>query len=225
MPETRFCQGPRMKPQVTGVPRRRVPKRCEPPASIAPRRRTSGENQGIEIVSVLNTHVENASTVEAGRRFPSGFLWGSATSSYQIEGAATLDGRGESIWDRFCARPGAITDGSDGAVACDHYHRFGEDIELMKRLNLNAYRFSIAWPRVLPAGTRAGQPTRSRLLRPAGRRAARRRGSSRCRPCTTGTFRRSWRTRVGGRCGRRPKRLPTTPASPPPVSATASAIG
>ena len=63
-----------------------------------------------------------------------------------------LDGRGESIWDRFCARPGAISDGSSGAVACDHYHRFGDDIALMKRLNLNAYRFSIAWPRVLPEG-------------------------------------------------------------------------
>jgi beta-glucosidase len=103
-------------------------------------------------VSVLSTDTESASITEAGRRFPSGFLWGSATSSYQIEGAATLDGRGESIWDRFCARPGAVTDGSSGAVACDHYHRFGDDIALMKRLNLNAYRFSIAWPRVLPEG-------------------------------------------------------------------------
>ncbi len=103
-------------------------------------------------MSVLSTDNQSASTTEAGRRFPSGFLWGSATSSYQIEGAAMLDGRGESIWDRFCARPGAVSDGSSGAVACDHYHRFGEDIALMKRLNLNAYRFSIAWPRVLPDG-------------------------------------------------------------------------
>jgi beta-glucosidase len=100
----------------------------------------------------LSTDTESASITEAGRRFPSGFLWGSATSSYQIEGSATLDGRGESIWDRFCTRPGAISDGTSGAVACDHYHRFGEDIALMKRLNLNAYRFSIAWPRVLPEG-------------------------------------------------------------------------
>jgi beta-glucosidase len=103
-------------------------------------------------VTVTSTREDSASTTEAGRRFPTDFLWGSATSSYQIEGAATTDGRGESIWDRFCTIPGAITDGTDGAVACDHYHRFGEDIALMQRLNLNAYRFSIAWPRVLPNG-------------------------------------------------------------------------
>ena len=85
--------------------------------------------------------------------FPSDFLWGSATSSYQIEGAVSADGRGESIWDRFCATPGAIKDGTNGDVACDHYHRYPDDIALMRRLNLNAYRFSIAWPRVLPNGT------------------------------------------------------------------------
>lgn len=106
-------------------------------------------------MTVVSTYEEGASTVEAGRRFPHGFLWGSATSSYQIEGAATADGRGESIWDRFCTVPGAIKDGTDGATACDHYHRSDEDIALMRRLNLNAYRFSIAWPRVLPHGTGA----------------------------------------------------------------------
>jgi beta-glucosidase len=103
-------------------------------------------------VAVGSTNDESASTVEAGRRFPSDFLWGSATSSYQIEGAANEDGRGESIWDRFCSIPGMIKDGSTGAVACDHYHRVDEDVALMQRLNLNAYRFSIAWPRVLPEG-------------------------------------------------------------------------
>jgi beta-glucosidase len=103
-------------------------------------------------VTVMTTNLETASTREAGRRFPSDFLWGAATSSYQIEGAVTEDGRGESIWDRFCTIPGAIKDGSSGAVACDHYHRFGEDIALMQRLHLNAYRFSIAWPRILPQG-------------------------------------------------------------------------
>jgi beta-glucosidase len=103
-------------------------------------------------VTVASTHEQSASTVEAGRRFPTDFAWGSATSSYQIEGAVTEDGRGESIWDRFCTVPGAIADGTDGAVACDHYHRFADDIALMGRLNLNAYRFSIAWPRILPAG-------------------------------------------------------------------------
>lgn len=103
-------------------------------------------------VTVASTFEDSASTSQARRRFPTDFLWGSATSSYQIEGATTVDGRGESIWDRFCTVAGAITDGTDGTVACDHYHRFDEDVALMKRLNLNAYRFSIAWPRVLPQG-------------------------------------------------------------------------
>ena len=95
---------------------------------------------------------DRPSISEAGRRFPSDFLWGSATSSYQIEGAVHIDGRSESIWDRFCRRPGAIADGTNGDVACDHYHRFADDVALMRRLRLNAYRFSIAWPRVIPDG-------------------------------------------------------------------------
>lgn len=84
--------------------------------------------------------------------FPHDFVWGTAASAFQIEGAATTDGRGESVWDRFCRVPGAIADGSNGDVACDHYHRFGEDIALMGRLGAGAYRLSIAWPRVLPSG-------------------------------------------------------------------------
>ena len=103
-------------------------------------------------VTITRMSEQSATTTEAGRRFPNDFLWGSATSSYQIEGAVDVDGRGESIWDRFCTIPGVITDGSSGAEACDHYHRFGDDIAVMQRLNLNAYRFSIAWPRVLPHG-------------------------------------------------------------------------
>ena len=90
---------------------------------------------------------------------------------------STEDGRGESIWDRFCTVPGAIKDGTDGAVACDHYHRFAEDIALMRRLNLNAYRFSIAWPRIFPDGRGKVNTRRARLLRPAGRLAARRTAS------------------------------------------------
>jgi len=85
--------------------------------------------------------------------FPDGFIWGAATSSQQIEGAAGKDGRGESIWDRFAAVSGKIEDGSNPAIACDHYHRWREDIELMKWLGLDAYRFSIAWPRIIPTGT------------------------------------------------------------------------
>jgi beta-glucosidase len=87
--------------------------------------------------------------------FPHGFLWGTATAAYQIEGAATEDGRGESIWDRFAHTPGKTHAGESGDIACDHYHRWREDIALMKTLGLQAYRFSIAWPRILPTGTGA----------------------------------------------------------------------
>jgi beta-glucosidase len=80
------------------------------------------------------------------------FVWGAATSAAQIEGAADEDGRGPSIWDRFCAEPGRIIDGSNTRVACDHYHRYAEDVSLMKWLGLKAYRFSFAWPRVQPLG-------------------------------------------------------------------------
>lgn len=84
--------------------------------------------------------------------FPSDFRWGCSTSSYQIEGAANEDGRGASIWDHFCATPGRIRDGSSGAVACDHYHRWPQDLDLAQSLGCNAYRFSIAWPRLFADG-------------------------------------------------------------------------
>ena len=86
------------------------------------------------------------------RKFPDDFIWGVATSSFQIEGATELGGRGESIWDRFCQQDGAIADGSDGRVACDHYHRFADDVQMMADLGLQSYRFSVAWPRILPSG-------------------------------------------------------------------------
>jgi len=85
-------------------------------------------------------------------QFPPQFLWGAATSAYQIEGAAHEDGRSESIWDRFAATPGKTRNGENGDIACDHYHRFEDDISLMRDLGLDAYRFSIAWPRVIPDG-------------------------------------------------------------------------
>jgi beta-glucosidase len=88
----------------------------------------------------------------AGGGFPKGFLWGAATAAYQVEGAVNEDGRGESIWDRFCRTPGAVNGGDTGDTACDHYHRWREDVDAMQRLGLNAYRFSTAWPRILPKG-------------------------------------------------------------------------
>jgi beta-glucosidase len=84
--------------------------------------------------------------------FPLDFVWGAAVSAYQVEGAVDADGRGESIWDRFSSTPGKVVNGDSGAVACDSYHRYREDVKLMEQLGLNAFRFSVAWPRILPAG-------------------------------------------------------------------------
>jgi beta-glucosidase len=100
--------------------------------------------------------------------FPKDFVWGAATASYQIEGAWDEDGKGESIWDRFSHTPGKVQNGDTGDVACDHYHRWGEDLALMKEIGLHAYRFSVAWPRILPAGrgwvNQAGLDFYSRLV-------------------------------------------------------------
>jgi len=93
--------------------------------------------------------------------FPEDFVWGAAAASYQIEGAFDSDGKGPSVWDMFCDLPGAIYDGHTGRVACDHYHRYPEDVLLMKTLGLGAYRLSISWPRILPAGI--GKPSEKGL--------------------------------------------------------------
>lgn len=89
----------------------------------------------------------------ANHTFPKDFIWGTATASYQIEGAWNKDGKGESIWDRFSHTPGKVLNNDTGDVACDHYHRWRDDIQLMKDLGIKAYRFSIAWPRILPNGS------------------------------------------------------------------------
>jgi beta-glucosidase len=96
-----------------------------------------------------------------GLRFPPGFRWGTATSAYQVEGATDADGRGESIWDRFCRVPGAVENGDTGETACEFYARLqrgGDDLDLMARLGTDAHRFSLAWPRIVPAGTGRVEP-------------------------------------------------------------------
>src|ERR687885_1762230 len=89
----------------------------------------------------------------SSRPFPDGFLWGSATASYQIEGAVAEGGRTPSIWDTFSHTPGRVARGDTGDVAVDHYHRFREDVALMAELGLTSYRFSVAWPRITPQVT------------------------------------------------------------------------
>ncbi|MFO8064993.1 MAG: GH1 family beta-glucosidase, partial [Spirochaetia bacterium] len=100
--------------------------------------------------------------------FPEDFLWGAATASYQVEGAVAEEGRGVSIWDTFSHTPGKVAHGHTGDVACDQFHRYREDVSLMRRLGLDAYRFSIAWPRVFPEGSgrrnKAGFDYYKRLL-------------------------------------------------------------
>ena len=106
-------------------------------------------------------------------RFPKDFFWGTATSSYQIEGAWNEDGKGPSIWDTYAHTPGKIKNGDTGDVANDHYHRYKEDVALMRSMGANAYRFSISWPRIFPQGHGHAEPEGPRLLQPAGGRAGR----------------------------------------------------
>lgn len=85
--------------------------------------------------------------------FKNDFVWGAATAAYQLEGAAYSDGKGASVWDMFCEQPGKIFEGHSGLVACDHYNRYKEDVSIMKEIGINAYRFSVSWPRIIPDGT------------------------------------------------------------------------
>ena len=96
---------------------------------------------------------EPAPETPLGLTFPAGFTWGAATSAYQIEGATAEDGRGDSVWDAFCREPGRVRNADTGEPAADHYHRYPSDLDLMQSLGLHSYRFSIAWPRVMPDGS------------------------------------------------------------------------
>ncbi len=109
---------------------------------------------GLAVEAPLNAlPAGSAPTNLSSAHFPEGFLWGMATAAYQVEGAWNEDGKGESNWDRFSHTPGKIKGGTTGDVACDHYHRYAEDIAILKSLNQKSYRFSISWPRIQPTGT------------------------------------------------------------------------
>jgi beta-glucosidase len=132
-------------------------------------RRQLGKGLGVAALgSALGGHLDAAqvgtggvAAPEGGLAFPQGFLWGCATAAYQIEGGVKEDGRGQTNWDVFSHTPGKTTDGGTGDVACDSYHRYGEDIELLKALGVKAYRFSIAWSRIFPNGR--GKPNQKGL--------------------------------------------------------------
>jgi beta-glucosidase len=130
------------------------------------------------------------------RVFPKGFLWGAATAAHQIEGSPLADGAGPSIWTRFAHTPGMTLNGDTGDIACDHYHRYAEDIALMRELGVAAYRFSVAWPRVLPQGrgavNEAGLAFYDRLI-----------------DAVIGICRRHWTTLAAGAIGTRPDGSPT----------------
>src|SRR6185369_14695790 len=112
---------------------------------------------GVGALDVPTTH-SAAQTYPMSPRFPEGFVLGAATAAYQIEGAAAEDGRTPSIWDTYSLVPGMVANGHTGSVATDHYHRYRDDVALMKRLGLGAYRFSVSWSRVQPDGAGPGNP-------------------------------------------------------------------
>ena len=151
-------------------------------------------------------------------RFPGDFLWGAATSAYQIEGSPLADGAGPSIWHRFAHAPGGghIANGDTGDVACDHYHRFAEDVALVADLGLNAYRFSISWSRILPVGRGAVNPRGvafyDRLVDALLERGIAPAASSRPSPSITGTSPPPSTTTAAGATVTWPTGSPITPA-------------
>src|SRR5262249_57939178 len=128
------------------------------------RRCQSMTTQDVATDRAATVEVDAASELRV--RFPAGFLFGAATAAYQIEGATAEDGREPSIWDTYSREPGRIKGADTGDVACDHYHRMPDDVALMKRLGLSAYRFSIAWPRVQPGGAGPGHQRALHFYRP-----------------------------------------------------------
>ena len=138
-----------------------------------------------------------ASDADGALDFPEGFIWGASTAAYQIEGAASADGKGPSVWDTFSHTPGKVRGGDTGDIACDSYHRYPEDIALMASLGLSSYRFSISWPRIQPGGR---GPANQRGLTTTGRCSTSWPGAaSRPRsPSTTGLCPRNSRTRAAG---------------------------
>ena len=126
-------------------------------------RRTFTQLAGLGALSaampgVTRSEIEEPAIASMGRTFPRGFRWGTATASYQVEGAVNEDGRGPSIWDTFSHTQGKTVAGATGDVADDHYHRYKQDVQLMKALGVKVYRFSIAWPRVFPQGSGSPNP-------------------------------------------------------------------
>ena len=126
-----------------------------------PRVLHSGSAMAQEQMAQEQKPEQKAKTDPPETRFPADFTWGASTSSYQIEGAVDEDGRGKSIWDVFSHTPGRVKNGDTGDIACDHYHRWPEDVALMRELGIGAYRLSTAWPRILPEGR--GRPNPSGL--------------------------------------------------------------
>ena len=121
--------------------------------------RLVGASAGAAVLPATSEQaVAQAARAAGGRTFPKGFLWGSSTAAYQVEGAVTEEGRGPSSWDTFSHIQGMTNKGDTGDVADDHFHLYKEDVQLMKDLGLTAYRFSVAWPRVFPLGTGAPNP-------------------------------------------------------------------